>query len=373
MKIAIDARMYGPEQFSGIGNYIKHLIDNLFEIDKNNEYIIFLNEEQYSKFNWKENPRVKKILVNAEHYSYKEQIQLPFHFAKEKFDLIHYPHFNSPILYRKKSICTIHDMTPFYFPGHKMSSKFRRWAHKTVFYQTIKKASQVIAVSEATKQSIIDLFGVNPNKIKVIHEGVDSRFHVIENNAIISAVKDKFGITKPYLFFVGVWRSHKNIEGLIKAFNKLKKNNEFDGQLVLGGRQDLHYTNVQKEIDNSPYKQDIITTGFIKNEDLPKLYNGAEVFVLPSFIEGFGLIGIEAQSCGCPVVSTNTSSMPEILHDSAIYFDPNDIEKMAKSINQVISDKTLKQNLIKKSIHNLKRFSWRKCAEETLAIYKSIK
>jgi len=371
MKIAIDARMYGNEECTGIGTYIKNLTDNLFQIDSENEYILFLREPAFSWFT-PPNERVKKVKVTPRWYTYSEQFILPLQFLKEKFDLIHYPHFNSPILFPGKSICTIHDLTPLSFPGHKMNSMIRRLGYRAVFIATVRKAAKIIAVSESTKHEVIEHFKVNPEKTVVTHEGVDERFKIFENRDIISQVKNKFKIDQPFIFYVGVWRDHKNITGLVEAFNLLKRKRSLPHQLVLGGREDLHDTKVREMINNSPFKNDIITTGYISDEELPLLYNSAAVFVLPSFIEGFGLIAIEAQSCGCPVVSTSTSSLPEILGDSALFFDPHNNEKIAEQIHSVLSNNTIKQELIKKGLENVKRFSWKKCAEQTLAIYRSI-
>ena len=371
MRIAIDARMYGNEQCTGIGTYIQRLTNELFKIDQKNEYILFLREPSFSKF-VPPHDGVKKALVTQPWYSYQEQILLPFEFAKEKFDLIHYAHFNSPILYLEKSVCTIHDITPLYFPGHKMNSQFRRLAHKLVFASTLHKAEKIIAVSESTKTGIIENFHVNPDKISVTYEGVDERFKYNPNSGIISEIKERLKITKRYIFYVGVWRNHKNIETLIKASNILKEKYKIEHQLVLGGREDLHYTEVRKEIDLSPNKKDILTTGYITDSDLPLLYGNAEAFVIPSFIEGFGLIAIEAQNCGCPVVSSNTSSLPEVLADSALFFDPNKAQELAEQLHLVLTNTDLKQSLIAKGFKNAERFSWQKCAEQTLSIYNSL-
>jgi glycosyltransferase involved in cell wall biosynthesis len=372
MRIAIDARMYGNEECTGIGTYIHRLTNELFKIDQKNQYLIFLKEPAFSKFVCP-NDNVEKALLTPRWYTYGEQLKMPFELMKHKIDLIHYPQFNSPIFYCKKSICTIHDTTPLHFPGHKMSSFYRKLAHKAVFQATVRKAKKIIAVSNSTKRDIVKYFHLNPDKIEVTHEGVDERFKIVEKSDIINKVREKFGLEKPYIFYVGVWRNHKNIEGLIKAFNLLKKKHNLPHQLVLGGREDLHYTAVRAEIKRSPYQKDIITTGYIEDQELPVLYNQADCFVLPSFIEGFGLIAIEAQSCGCPVASTNTSSMPEVLNDSALFFDPNDHSQMADQIYQVINNPELKTKLINKGNFNVQRFSWAKCAKQTLEIYNNIK
>lgn len=371
MRIAIDARMCGNEECTGIGTYIKEMTKALFEIDKKNEYLMFLREPGFSKFT-PPNERVKKALVTPRWYTYAEQIKLPLEMAREKFDLIHYPHFNSPILFPKKSVCTIHDITPLFYPGHKMGSIPRRLAYRAVFSATLHKARQIIAVSESTKQGIIDHFKIKSDKITVIYEGVDERFKIIADNGIINETKTRFGITKPYIFYIGVWREHKNIESLVKAFNLLKQKYKIDHQLVLAGREDLHYTNVREEIDRSSYKNDILTPGYITDSDLPILYNAASCFALPSFIEGFGLIAIEAQKCGCPVAVARTSSLPEILGDSALFFDPEDVEEIADKIYQVLTQNELQKTLIAKGQENVKRYSWQNCAKETLAVYKNI-
>jgi glycosyltransferase involved in cell wall biosynthesis len=369
MRIAIDARMYGKEECSGIGDYIHNLTDALFKLDTENEYVLFMREPQFSRFN-QPNERVKKVMVTPRWYSYAEQLVLPFQLAKEKFDLIHYPHFNSPVFYFKKSVCTIHDLTPFYFPGHKMGSLIRRIGYRLVFNATVAKARRVLTVSDSTKRGVVDLFGVPENKIKTTLLGVDEIFRKDIKSDIINSVKTKYSITKPYLFFLGVWRNHKNVEGLVRAFGVLKRKYNLPHQLVLGGREDLHYTKVKEEIEASEFKKDIIATGFIADDDLPALYAGAEAFVLPSFIEGFGLIAIEAQSCGCPVASTNTSSMPEVLGDSAIYFDPSDADQMAEQMHRILSEVDLRQKLILLGAANASRFSWEKCAAETLETYR---
>jgi len=371
MRIAIDARMYGNEQCTGIGTYIERLTNELFKVDQKNEYLLFLREAAFNHFN-PPHDGVKKALVHSPWYSYDEQLRLPFEFAKHKFDLIHYPHFNSPVFYFKKSVCTIHDITPLFFPGHKMDSWFRKTAHQLVFRATIAKAKKVIAVSESTKAGIVEFFGVNPDKIAVTYEGVDERFRNVQNSGIIREIKERFGITKPYLFYVGVWRNHKNIETLVRAFNILKEKYKIEHQLVLGGREDLHYTKVRQEIEASPYKQDIITTGYIADNELPVLYNQADCFVIPSFIEGFGLIAIESQSCGCPVIASNTSSLPEVLNDSALFFDPHKADELAQQIYNLLHNTELRKSIIAKGTNNIQRFSWRKCARQTLEIYNSL-
>lgn len=372
MIIGIDARMYGAAQCSGIGHYIEQLTKNLFKIDKTNQYILFLREPVFSEFK-EPNERVKKVKVIPRWYSYGEQLILPFQLMNHKLDLIHYPHFNSPILFPKKFICTIHDLIPFQFDGHKMKSVWRKKAHRLVFEHTIKRAQHILCVSEFTKNEIIRQFKINPDKLKTTYLGVDERFQPIKKNGIIKLLKTKYKITTPFIFFISAWRNHKNFEGLISTFEILKKKYRIPHQLVLGGQEFPEYPNIRKKINNSPFKGEIITPGFIAPEDLPAVYNAADVFVLPSLAEGFGLIAIEAQACGCPVASSNVTCLPEILDNSAVFFDPQNTEQMADQIYSIISNENIKKQLIAKGFDNVKRFSWEKCAEETLQIYETMR
>ncbi len=387
-KIGIDARMYGYAQ-TGIGNYIRHLLKYIFELDKENNYVVFLLPEEYDNFELP-NERIKKVKVSAKWYGYKEQLLFPFQLYKEKLDLMHFTHFNSPILYFKKSIVTIHDITPLHFPGHKMKSIVRKIGFRMVFFLSVKKAARIITVSKNTKSDIIKHFKIKENKINVIYEGADSQFKVITPTEIHSGVhsleckdfslnkinsyrlKPELQITKPFIFYPGVWRNHKNLVGLVKAFGILKNKYKLNYQLVLGGKEDPYYPEVRKTWEKLGLKKEIIRTGFIKQEELPLFYNAAKLFIIPSFYEGFGLIGLEAMACGTPVVSSNKTSLPEVLGDAAIYFNPNNPEEMAEKMKLVLTDKKLYNELREKGFKQIRKYSWKRMGKETMMIYEKI-
>ena len=368
--IGIDARMYGYAQ-TGIGNYIRHLLKFIFELDKENNYVIFLMSEEFDDFELP-NERIKKIKVSSKWYGWKEQLLFPFQLYKENLDLMHFTHFNSPILYFKRSIVTIHDITPYFFPGHKMRSIIRKIGFKAVFFSSVKKASKVIAVSENTKNDIANYFKIRKGKINIIYEGVDEQFKIISDDQKITEIKKKYNITKPFIFYTGVWRNHKNLVGLIKAFGILKNKYKLDHQLVLGGKEDPYYPEVRETWEKLGLGSEIIRTGFIDQEDLPLFYNAAKLFIIPSFYEGFGLIGLESMACGTPVVSSDRTSLPEVLGDAAIYFDPKDSEEIAKKIKLVLTDEKLYNELKKKGFKQVEKYSWRKMGKETMGVYRKI-
>jgi len=371
MKIGIDARMYGP-RVSGIGNYVKNLIDSLLKIDSENEYIIFMLKDGFDEFKPIQK-NVKKVMVDCKWYTLREQRKYWRICEKEKIDVMHFPNFNVPLLYTRKFVVTIHDMTPWHFPGNKVASSSVRWlAYATVFNSAIKRAEKVITVSEFSKEEIIKKYTRARKKIEVVYNGVSASFQRIDNYGIINLAKEKYGIKKPYIFFIGVWRDHKNIPGLIQAFTILCEKYKMDMQLVLGGDKTKSSKEIELEIQKSSVGDNIIATGFIPDADLPAIYSGAELTVIPSFIEGFGMHAIESLQCKTPVVGSKTTSLPEILGDCAVYFDPYEPSNMAEVIYNVLLDDLLKKSLIEKGQKIIQKYSWDECAKKTLQIYKNI-
>jgi len=369
-KIGIDARMYGKSQ-SGIGTYVKQITSHIFELDKKNDYYIFLMEPNYSQFQ-EPHPKIHKIKTDVPWYSYREQTEFLAQINKYKLDLIHFPHFNAPIFYQGKRLHTIHDITPRFFPGHKQKSYWRRLAYNLTIKNSLAKSEKIITVSSWTKKGLSKYYSVKPEKIEVFYLGVEPQFKIIENYDKIKALKDKHKITKPYLFFVSAWRNHKNFEGLIKAFALLKEKHHQDYQLVLAGQEDPYYPNIKQAIKESKHNNDIIVPGFINDRELALLYNGAKLFVIPSFYEGFGLIGLEAMACGTPVAASNSACLPEILGQAALYFNPYNIEEMAATINKILTDQKLEAQLIDQGLKQVKKYSWQNCAQKTWQLYQEL-
>jgi glycosyltransferase involved in cell wall biosynthesis len=163
-------------------------------------------------------------VVEENWYSWGEQLILPWRLSRQKLDLMHFPHFNSPIFYRRKQIITIHDITPMFFPGHKMNSWLRRLGFWLTYKQSLRKAAKIIAVSEHTKHDIVSYFNIRPEKITVIYEGVNEKYFKPVSSEAIAALRQKYGLTKKYLLYIGVWRNHKIVVGCCRAFNQLIKN-----------------------------------------------------------------------------------------------------------------------------------------------------
>ena len=371
MRIGIDGRMFGPK-VSGIGIYVKNLIINLLAIDKKNEYVIFLLPDGFDA--WQTDAdNVKKVLVKTRWYSWGEQFKYWRTLEKEKTDIMHFPNFNVPLLFTRKFLVTIHDMTPWYFPGHKRFESNVHWlAYATVFNSAVKRAEKIITVSQFSKDEIIKKYAQSREKIEVVYNGANLGFQRLGNYGIIS-LKERYGITKPYIFFIGVWRDHKNIGGLLRAYKILKEKYQQDLELVLGGENNTSYKNtVIDEINKLGISKDVIITGFIPDEILPNFYQGAEICVIPSFIEGFGLHAIESLALGTPVAASKTTSLPEIIGDASVYFNPHEPKDISRAIMEVLNDPSLQKNMLERGERIIKKYSWHVCAEKTLDIYNKI-
>jgi len=383
MRIGIDCRMYST-RFTGIGRYVYELTKNLFEIDRENEYFLFFNNPEHSKFSPPKSAanRVHKILVNAPHYSIQEQTKFLSLLNKHKLDLMHFTHFNAPILYKKPSIVTIHDLTLSFFPGKKMTSFLHRAGYHITIKSAVNNAKRVIAVSNNTKKDLQDILKIPDEKIDVIYEGVDQSFSQLSESQLTSvdnaesdrSKPDNMQITKPFLLYTGVWRSHKNLQNLIKAFHILKTEYNFQGSLVITGRPDPVYSKeVMGETLSLKLENDVVFTGMVSEDKLIQLYNQAEVYVFPSLYEGFGLSPLEAMQCGTPVAASNASCIPEVCgEENALFFDPRNPRDMAEKVFRILSEKSLKEELVKNGLEHVKKFSWEKMAKDTFKVYNSV-
>ena len=383
--IGIDARFYGPIG-KGLGRYTQEVADNIIKIDSENEYVIFLRKENFDEFQIQNN-RVKKVLADARWYSLAEQIKMLWLIWKEHLDLMHFPHFNVPIFCPVKFVVTIHDLILTKFPTTRATTlgpflyRIKNLAYKAVIWITVKRAKKIIAVSQFTKDDIVKQFKIKPDKIIVTYEGVAN---LAKGRDSLFAIKsdDKktilgYNINSPYLLYVGNAYPHKNLDGLIKVFVVLNKKYP-QLRLVLVGKEDYFYRRLQKSAEQfGLWEKDdlnsrIIFPGYVPDAQLESLFKKATAYIFPSLYEGFGLPPLEAMAKGCPVVSSDKASMPEVLGSAAIYFNPDDEQEMQKQIERIIKDEELREELIKKGYEQVKKYSWWECARKTRGVYENI-
>ncbi|MBI5754663.1 glycosyltransferase family 4 protein [Candidatus Peregrinibacteria bacterium] len=373
MRIGIDARMYSSN-FTGIGRYTAELISNLAILSQKrpaHAFVLFMNNLEYETF-VPPAPNFSKILVNAPHYSLREQIFFPKYIRHAKIDLMHFTHFNAPIVYTAPSIVTIHDLILSYFPGKKLTKPWHRAGYHLTLSASLKHAQSIIAVSEHTKKDLVKLYNVPEKKIRVIYEAAGENFRPVSDQTQ-KTVREKYHIHSPFFLYAGVWRDHKNLTGLIRAFHLLHLRSSRKTLIVITGKEKPAYPEVKQVVRELGLTDSVIFPGLVPENDLVALYNAAIAYVHPSFYEGFGLNILEAFSCGTPVASSNASCLPEIAgKGNALFFDPKNISEMADAFHKLFTDDALRQKLREKGLLRAKQFSWKKMAEETMGVYDEI-
>ena len=372
MKIGIDARMLGSQQ-GGIGRYIHELIKAFKHESTDAEFVLFLRKE-----NWDlvaETPKVKKVLVDIHWYGWREQLLLPGIIKKEKVDLMHFPHWNIPFFYHRPFIVTIHDLLLLHYPTRSastlgpMSYFFKNLAYKIILRHAINNSRHILAPSEYTKNDIMKNFKVKAEKITVTHLAPMPMADAGTTASSAARPTPFNDIKKPYALYVGVAYPHKNLDGMIKAWKIFCEKHGHNYQLVLAGRKNYFYDRLASRFHGD---DSIVFTGYIPDEDLPALYQGASLYVFPSFYEGFGLPPLEAMQYGVPVASSNATCMPEILNEAAVYFDPHNPDDIADTIWRVLNDENLRQTLNKNSVQLIHNYSWEKTARATLEVYSNV-
>lgn len=376
MRITIDIRCLMNPNYSGVGEYAYNLLDNLFKIDQQNQYQLFYNAQadvtpNLPSFNY---PNVKFF-----GFKYPNKLlNFCLKFVKypkiddliKNTDIFFAPNLNFFALGKQsKKIITIHDLSFELYPQF-FSIKRRLW-HKLINPQKlINSFNKVIAVSANTKNDLINLYGLAPEKINIIYSGIDHKLYkpLDKSDQKLKQLKAKYQLPDRFILFLGTLEPRKNIIGIIKAFNLLKNNySQFaDLHLVIAGEKGWNYEKIFEAAENSPFTKQIFYLDYISRQDKPFIYNLAELFIFPSFYEGFGFPALEAQACAIPVIATANSSFPEILGASAFFVKPDCLEEIVQAINLILSNQDLKQDLINKGLENAKRFSWQTCAQETL-------
>lgn len=374
MKIGIDARFLGPEG-TGLGRYVQELILNLEDLDRENEYVVFLRKQNFDLYKPK-NKNFKKILADASWYSIKEQIILPPIFSFFKLDLLHVPHFNVPIFYPGKIVVTIHDIIKSEFAGLSATTRMpfiyllKHLGYETVIRVATKRAKKIFVPSKVIAKKLQDKFGVPEGKIIVTYEAAslnNAKFK--RQNAKL--VLKKYKIRKPYLLYVGNAYPYKNLDRLLLALNNLKSQIS-NLSLVNPCSRSTFYDRLKDKARELGLAERVILPGYVPDQDLIALYQEAEAYVFPSLSEGFGIPGLDAFVLGTAVICSNIPTLKEIYKDAALYFDPYSQDDMVLKIKKVLKDQKLRQTLIAKGKKQVQKYSWRRMAEETLRVYHSL-
>ncbi len=339
---------------SGIGTYIRNVVPRVIPLMPEVSFQLLGKTDTAGPFFDGVHGDFKLLESDAAPLSIEEQLRFPA-IISPKIDLYWATHFNVPLTFNGKMLVTVHDIMPTAM--RHLSGGFKHDVYVRLMLAAIRqRAEKVITVSKFTASELERLGRIPRSKMTTIYEGVDASWSKIERRASPRP--------KPYLLYVGLVKPHKNLLGLMKAFEKLTENLPHD--LVVVGDRDKIVTRDEESVRFSAKLGDrVVFTGRVSDDALEQYMANAAALVFPSFYEGFGLPPLEAMACGCPVVSSNAASMPEVCGDAALYFDPGNVDDMAAQIQRCVADESLRTQMILKGKLRAASFSWDSCAGQT--------
>lgn len=378
MHIGLNAITLYPGAIGGMETYFRKLAHWLQKIDRTNRYTVIYNEGytadfplfnpaftmktyRYEKksFNW----YVRGVLRNSLNID-----PVRSQFRKLGLDIIHHP-FNvlNPVSSGIPSVLTINDIQHEYYPEFFAAGDLRK--RKALFKPSAEEAVRIITISDFTRRCVVEKYGIDSGKIDVIHIGCGEEYQPLDNPVGLAMMRKKYGLDQPFMYYpAGSW-PHKNHVTLLAALKLLKERRQFDGMLVLTGIAMRAHNEVLSEIEKLGLKDIVKVLGYLPYEELPYLYNLAKIMVFPSLFEGFGIPLVEAMACGCPVVCSNMTSLPEVVGPAGVLFNPLSSEEMAEQIWHVWDDERKQQRMRESGWERVKAFRWEEIARKTLDVY----
>lgn len=357
-KIVIDARESGTSS----GRYTDKLLEYLHALHSNYNFTVLAKKDRVD-FIKNIAPGFTVAESNYKEFTFDEQLRLWRQLIGLKPDLVHFPMVQQPVLYQGKVVTTMNDLTTarFHNPAKvRLVFIFKQWVYRWLNKWVARKSRALLTFTEYVKNDVVGFAGVDPAKVTVTLLAADP---ITEPPEPMPQLTDE-----QFIMYVGRPMPHKNLERLIEAFKLLRAQHP-DLVLVLAGRKDVNYRRIEAAVQKAGIKN-VLFTGFVSEGQLRWLYENCAAYVFPSLSEGFGLPGLEAMIHGAPVVSSNATCLPEIYGEAAHYFDPLNVQAMADAINEVLTDQELRQSLVEKGRAQAAKYSWKRMAEQTLAVYE---
>jgi len=379
MKIGIEGQRLFRKKKHGMDMVALELIRNLQEIDHENEYFIFVKPDEDDQV-LKETPNFKIVKLEGGSYPMWEQFALPKAAHQAGCQILHCTSNTAPIKCKIPLVVTLHDiiymesnylriLTGSATPYQKFGNVYR----KVVVPRVVKMSQKIITVSHFEKTRIGEFFGMKgDNRLTAVYNGVSEHFKPVTDQLELKRVKEKYRLPDRFFFFLGNTDPKKNTKGTLKAFSDFIQQTGSDHKLVMLDYDLNELEKLLSEIGDKTLINRIVLTGYVVNTDLPAIYCQCEVFLYPSLRESFGIPMLEAMACGVPVITSNTSSMPEVAGTAAFIIDPYKPEQITDALIQVTNNHNLKQQLIEKGLQQSAKFSWRAMASEVLEIYTQI-
>ena len=373
LRIVFDARHLRDY---GIGTHIRNLIGSLKEIDRENQYTLLVRAADKDAFDPLP-PNFKSALWDHISGHWADDVRLPWLLRSFHADVHHVPSNAVPLLMPKPYVVTIHDLGSLIFPQHE---DFRRSLRAYRFRHGLIRADQIIAVSGATSRDLQNVLNIDKSRIRVIYNAPDPIFmqsSVSEDQHERRQLEDRYQVNYPYLLYAGTIRAQKNIPRLVEAFavlrNDLSSHPVYKNlRLVIIGDELSKYPQVRRAVIQSKMESLVRFLGFVPVETLRAFYKSAAAFVFPSLYEGFGLPPLEAMACGTPVVTSNSSSLPEVVGEAAMIVNPENVFDIARGIREVLLDEVLRKRCVQLGLQQLRRFSWKQTAEQVVETYRQV-
>ena len=368
----------------GIGTYIRNLVFALAKIDRVNQYILPANESDFDELQ-RLPENFQPVIYRSPKHEITDQAAYPWFLRSFGADLVHIPLNDVPLLLRQPYVVTIHDMSSFLFGSR---SGLRESLRLYRFRRGLMNANRVIAVSAATRRDVENLLGIPANRIKLVYSAPDPKFleeglrsrsgasgtaYNIEQMRVL----ERYQIQRPYLLYAGRIRPHKNVPRLIEAFAVVRGDLENhpkyrDLRLLVIGDEISKHPEVRRAVAQTRMQNAVRFLGFIPFDTLKVFYSAASAFVFPSLYEGFGLPPLEAMASGVPVITSDVSSLPEVVGDAAVIITPENVFDIARGIKEVLLDDSTRTRLINAGFQQVQHFSWQTTAEQTLAVYHEV-
>ena len=379
MKIGIEGQRLFRKKKHGMDMVALELIRELQKIDQENEYFIFIKPDEDDSV-LKETPNFKIVKLDGGSYPQWEQIALPKAAREYGCEILHCTSNTAPISCKIPLVVTLHDiiyMESSYFkiltgsatPYQKFGNVYR----KMVVPKVLKMSRKVITVSNFEKNRIAEYFGIKgDNRLTAVYNGVSQHFKPVDDHVELKRVKEKYNLPDRYFFFLGNTDPKKNTKGTLKAFSDFLKQTGADYKLVMLDYDRSELEKILDEIGDKNLINQIVLTGYVINTDLPAIYCQSKVFLYPSLRESFGIPMLEAMACGVPVITSNTSSMPEVAGNAAIIIDPYKPEEITEALVKLVNDEDLRAKLITDGLIQAAKFSWEAMAQSVLEIYREI-
>jgi glycosyltransferase involved in cell wall biosynthesis len=365
MLVGIDASRSVAARRTGTENYSHHLIQELLHLGGAHRFRLYFNQA----------PSPGLFSGGAEHRIIPfprlwTHLRLSWEVIRFPPDVLFVPSHVVPLGHPPRTVVTVHDLGYHYHPeAHTLfQNLYLRWSTR----YSARTASRVLADSEATRADLIRYYHVPEAKIAVVYPGRDETLAAVRDPDVLAATRARYGLVPSYLLYVGTLHPRKNLVRLIQAFASVLDVAPAGLQLVLAGQKGWLYDEILVQVRKLGLEDRVVLTGYVPDDDLPALLSGALAFVYPSLYEGFGFPVLEAMACDTPVVCSDVSSLPEVAGDAALLVDPLDVEGMAEALARVIADEGLRRDLAARGARQMQRFSWQRCAEDTLHVLEDV-